>query len=114
MRPLVLGLVFVWATTSVSACARDSRPTPKSVSRVGEPAAPRAIERGPSEYEAEIGGLSQEDFEKEVHAAEPELRRCVDRAAGDMSYLGGRVSVRMRVDRAGSVRWAYLKETTLG
>ena len=69
---------------------------------------------GPSSYGSEIGGLSQEDVEEQFQALRPRILKCVDRAAGRLSAIGGRVGLRMRLDREGAVRWVYLQETTLG
>jgi hypothetical protein len=73
-----------------------------------------AADRGASYYESEIGGLSQEDVSEHFMALRPRLEDCVRRASGRMRALGGRVNVRMRLDREGQVRWAYLNESTLG
>ncbi len=73
-----------------------------------------AIDRGAVFYESEIGGLSQEDVTEHFLALRPRLEDCVHKAAGRMSVLGGHVNLRMRLDRQGQVRWAYLVDSTLG
>lgn len=83
-----------------------SAPAPKATSE--------AIDTGPTSYEGDIGGLSQEDVEEQFQALRPRLIDCVRRASSRLSWIGGRVSLRMRIDRAGAVRWAYLNDTTLG
>jgi hypothetical protein len=73
-----------------------------------------AIDRGPTSYEGDIGGLSQEDVEEQFAALRPRLIDCVRRASARLSWLGGRVSLKMRTDRSGNVRWVYLADSTLG
>lgn len=73
-----------------------------------------AIDTGPTSYEGDIGGLSQEDVEEQFQALRPRLIDCVRRASDRLTFIGGRVSLRMRIDRKGHVRWAYLNDTTLG
>ena len=73
-----------------------------------------AIDTGPTSYEGDIGGLSQEDVEEQFQTLHPRLVECVRRASSRLSWIGGKVSLRMRIDRSGAVRWAYLNDTTLG
>lgn len=80
-----------------------------------EPAAPATtIDRGPTSSESDIGGLSQEDVEDQFKALNPQLVECVRRSAGRLPVIGGRAAVRMRITRAGVVRWVFLTESTLG
>jgi hypothetical protein len=72
------------------------------------------VDRGPASYEAEIGGLSHDDVAKQFDELRPELMDCVAHATTQLSAIGGRVSLRMRVGRDGSLRWAYLSDSTLG
>lgn len=108
------GLFVLALLTFSSGCGGEAGVPARTASDVEPAVEAEATDPGPSHYESEIGGLSQEGIERELETAAPELRRCVDRAAANMSYLGGRVSLRMRLDRSGNVRWAYLSETTLG
>ena len=106
---LVLILATGWA-----GCGGGETPPPRHAA-VAEPEPVEVVEHGgPSQYDAEIGGLSQDEIESELRTVEPKLVACVNEAATSMSYVGGRASLKMRVDREGGVRWAYLKETTLG
>jgi len=69
---------------------------------------------GPSSTESEIGGLSLEDIERELQKLEPRFSSCVRRAADGATFVGGQFSLRLRLDRHGKVRWAYLADNTLG
>jgi len=73
-----------------------------------------AVDPGPTSLEAEIGGMSQYGVEKKLAELHPRFIACVERASLRLSAIGGRVSVKMRVDRDGKVRWAYLSDSTLG
>jgi hypothetical protein len=108
-----LSLVLVGAAVS-AACASEPPRAPEIAHRAQPERQRVRVAPGPSEYETEIGGLSQYDVERELEKLEPKLVACVHRSAENMTYLGGRVSLRMRLDLSGNVRWAYLNETTLG
>jgi len=108
-------VVALFATVAAQACvhAANNVARPRSVA----PAAaeePEAIDHGPSSYEGDVGGLSQEDVEEQLQALRPNLVECVRSASVRLSWIGGKVSLRMRIDRTGAVRWAYLNDTTLG
>ncbi|HMR06025.1 MAG TPA: hypothetical protein PKA88_09605 [Polyangiaceae bacterium] len=103
---LAIALCIGCATTQPQA----ARLAPDGVAQEAAP----PIDRGATYYESEIGGLSQEDVSEHFLALRPRLEDCVRRASGRMSTLGGRVNLRMRLDREGQVRWAYLNESTLG
>jgi len=72
------------------------------------------LDQGPSSFGSEIGGLSQEDVEEQFQALQSEFLQCVDRAADDLSWIGGSVRIQMRLDPAGRVRWVHLTDSTLG
>jgi hypothetical protein len=69
---------------------------------------------GPTSTESEIGGLSFEDVDRQFQELQGRLLGCVHDSADRFGFIGGRVALRMRVDRRGNVRWAYLSDTTLG
>ena len=106
---------YVAVLLSLGGCTTTppQRATQPRAAHLEEPDAP-AIDRGAVYYESEIGGLSQEDVSEHFLALRPRLEACVHEAAGRMSVLGGHVNLRMRLDRQGQVRWAYLVDSTLG
>lgn len=106
--------IFTLAALASTGCTRSDGPSPKLAAASGEELSIEHEDPGASFFEAEIGGLSQEDVDEQFQALLPRMVGCVRRTSGQASYLGGRVSLRMRVDRAGSVRWAYLADSTLG
>lgn len=96
------------------ACAADPAPAPRTAKRAAvEDDAPIVSQSLPSS-EAEIGGLSGYDVERQFRALHPRVIACVHDASSRLEVIGGSVSVRMRVDREGNVRWAYLPDTSLG
>jgi hypothetical protein len=100
--------VLVFAALAC-ACAR---PAPPPVA-APEPE-PEKIDRGPSSSDSDIGGLSQEDVEDQFKALHPQLMECVQRSSTRLVVLGGRATFRLRITRAGMVRWAFIPESTLG
>lgn len=95
-------------------CAPVAPPEP----RVGDARDPvevePAVDPGPSSVESEIGGMSQDGVERKLAELQPRFIACVEQASRRLSAIGGRVSVRLRVDKRGAVRWAYLSDSTLG
>jgi hypothetical protein len=108
-RSAVLALLLLACTAS---CARTAAAPPAAPGALHDDAP--AVDKGPSSYEGDIGGLSQEDVEEQFDALRPRLIECVRSASGRLSSIGGRVSLKMRTDRAGNVRWVYLSDSTLG
>lgn len=97
-----------------SSCASVGTPPPtQRHARVEAAAEPELSEELPS-VEGEIGGMSQYGVEQSWADLHPRFIRCVEQASTRLSAIGGRVSVKLRVDRGGNVRWAYLNDTTLG
>ena len=108
MRLAVPALIFA------SSCASVGTPPPaQRPARVQAAPEPEPSDELPS-IEAEIGGMSQYGVEQRWAELHPRFIRCVEQASTRLSAIGGRVSVKMRVDRSGKVRWAYLTDTTLG
>lgn len=95
-------------------CGANQTAQPIAVPATPEPDDGFRMGPMPTSYGSEIGGLSQEDVEEQFQSLQPSFARCVSRASSGASWFGGRVSVRMRLDPAGHVRWAYLTDTTLG
>jgi hypothetical protein len=111
MKPsLVCPVIAVLACGCGAAPAAASRSVALLVEEETEP----VLLPGPASVESEIGGMSQYGVEKRLAELHPRFIGCVERASERLSSIGGRVNVRMRVDRSGGVRWAYLSDTTLG
>ena len=80
-----------------------------------DPAPPKeAVNPGPTSTESDIGAVSQEDVDEQSQALRPRFLECVQVASGRLSCVGGRASLRMRLDREGAVRWVYMTDSTLG
>lgn len=107
-------LVLAASALLLAACASAAAPVPRVAEAAAVPAVEEAIDPGPLSLESEIGGMSQDGVERKLAELHPRFVACVERASARLSAIGGRVSVRMRVDRSGNVRWAYLADTTLG
>ncbi|MEZ4224286.1 MAG: hypothetical protein R3B13_25275 [Polyangiaceae bacterium] len=96
------------------ACSSAPPPAPERPKTTVSEREPAAIDRGAASYETEIGGLNQDDVNEHFAALQPRVEDCVRRASSRVDEVGGRVAVRMRLDRRGHVRWAYLSDSTLG
>jgi hypothetical protein len=90
-------------------CASSQVPTP-----VVPVEAPERIDPGASSVESEIGGMSQEDVEETFAKLQDPILRCVRDGAARVREMGGRFAIKLRIARDGTVRTAYLSESTLG
>lgn len=107
---LILGaLLFGAGCTSVGA---TSPHTPGAL-HDGPPEA-QAVDRGPTSYEGDVGGLSEEDVDARFVALKPSIDACLFAGTVRNETFGGRFVIALRIDRAGHVRHAHLSESTLG
>ena len=72
------------------------------------------IDRGPTSMESEIGGMNEEAVGQAFDALQAEVAACIREGSERVREIGGRFVISLRVDREGSLRWAYLSESTLG
>ncbi|HEY4120081.1 MAG TPA: AgmX/PglI C-terminal domain-containing protein [Byssovorax sp.] len=93
------------------ACAGCAGDPPPVVSAVVAP--PERVEK-PPEAESEIGGLNEEAVNAAFAALRPGVLHCAEQGASKTSTLGGDIKVKVRIDRAGAARWAYVSESSLG
>jgi hypothetical protein len=73
---------------------------------------PEKVDTGPESMEAEIGGLNEEAMDQAF--ASLDVNRCIEQSGDKLDTLGGELKLKLRIDRRGSARWAYLSRSTLG
>jgi len=105
--PAAVGSLAVLAAL-LGGCA-SSIPAP--VISEAAPAVER-VDRGVTSMESEIGGLNEEAMDRAF--ASLEVQRCLTEGSSRLSAIGGAFKLRLRIDREGGARWAYLSESTLG
>ncbi len=86
--------------------------TPEAVVAPIEP--PERIDAGPSYMESEIGGMNQYDVEDTFTRLQDPIFSCVRDGTDRLREMGGKFSVKLRVNKKGSVISAYLAQSTLG
>lgn len=64
--------------------------------------------------ESEIGGLDEGKVKRAFERATTQLSACYDKGAERLPYLAGEVSFRLRITKEGTVRWAHVKDSSLG
>jgi len=74
-----------------------------------KPAIPIALE-----MRAEVGALDAHKVKEAFTAADPPINRCLDQARERIPFLGGEAEAFLRIGGSGEVRWAYLRDSTLG
>ncbi len=99
------------ATLALGAAACGAAPPPPSVMKDAPPVEEK-IDTGPTSMESEIGGLNEDAMDQAF--ASLDVTGCVAPRLEQLEALGGELKLKMRIDRKGSTRWAYLSRSTLG
>jgi hypothetical protein len=107
-------LIFAASMTiAATGCGAAPPPPADSGEKPIEAAArPRGHEGMGSE--SEIGGLDEGKVKQVFQRSAAKLSACYDKGAERLPYLAGEISFRLRITRAGGVRWAHVKESSLG
>ncbi len=64
--------------------------------------------------ESEIGGLDESKVKQVFQRSAARLSACYDKGAERLPYLAGDIHFRLRITPTGSVRWAHVKDSSLG
>jgi len=101
----------IFSLALAGAACQASTPTPEPVV-VDQAPEPEKIDRGPTSMESEIGGLDEYAIDKAF--ASLDITHCIEPRAAELDQLGGELNIKLRIDRRGNARWAYLSRSTLG
>ena len=107
--PGLVAIVQLAVLASLLPACAAAIPTP--VIRDAEPVTEK-IDRGATSVESEIGGLNEEAMDRAF--ASLEVQRCLTEGSSRLSAIGGAFKLRVRINRDGGARWAYVSESTLG
>jgi hypothetical protein len=108
-----MGWTHAWGSVAIAACIGagcGGPPAPKTA--ISDKTPEEKIDHGPTTMEAEIGGMNEDAMDKAFSSLK--IMDCVARGAERVNELGGQVKLKLRIDREGGVKWAYLAESTLG
>jgi hypothetical protein len=92
---------------ALTACSTAVSP-PRAV-LADAPPEPEKIDTGPTSMESETGGLNEEAVEKAF--ASLDVNRCIEQRG---ETFGGKLKLKLRIDRRGGARWAYVSGSNLG
>ncbi len=109
-RRTLLGIWMAWGMGLAGCGAPPPKPrveAPAPVQTAKEAAPPPAAE-------SEVGGLNQEKVEAAFTSLRGAIEDCFAEGAGRVPALGGHFKVKLRIDREGGARWAYMSESDLG
>ncbi len=110
---MVQRALLIFAAITVAGCgAATTPPADDGSSRAAEATTPRTHTGMGSE--SEIGGLDESKVKQVFQKAAPRLSACYDKGAERLPYLAGEVSFRLRITGTGGVRWAHVKDSSLG
>lgn len=89
--------------------------TPPPEAPVEKPEPPSARPARPSfQMSQELGYLDERDVQATFSSLQPKLFSCLERGSEANELLEGGVSFKVRILEDGSVKWAYLADSTLG
>lgn len=111
MNPRAL-LILAALSVSVAGCGAAPPPPAEDGSRPAEATIPRGHSGMGSE--SEIGGLDESKVKQVFQRSAARISACYDKGSARIPYLAGEVSFRLRITREGGVRWAHVKESSLG
>lgn len=106
-RSLLTSCLALTLAASALGCA--SAPPPPRAVVADRPPEPEKVDTGPTSMESEIGGLNEEAMDAAF--ASLDVNHCIEQRG---ETLGGELKLKMRIDRRGGTRWAYLSRSTLG
>lgn len=58
--------------------------------------------------------MNEEAVNRAFNSLGASIQACIETGSERIKPLGGHVTIALRIDRDGGVKWAYLKESTLG
>jgi len=93
-------------------CGAPPPPAPPPAAPAPTQAATEAAP--PPAAEAEIGGLNEQQVEAAFASLRGSIESCFAEGIGRVASLGGHFKMKLRIDREGSARWAYMSESDLG
>jgi hypothetical protein len=91
-----------------------SSPPPPAEEPKAEAAAAREHRPAGPTFESEIGALDDTRVKQTFEHVSVRLTSCFSKGAERIAYLAGEVRFVVRVAKDGSVRWAFVKDSTLG
>lgn len=113
MAPFPARVSALLLTVFALAGCGSAPPAPPPRAAAQAPAAAEPAPPPPAAH-ADIGGLNEADVERAFGKLSGAIEGCFATGSARVSALGGRFKMKLRIDAAGGLRWAYLAESTLG
>jgi hypothetical protein len=110
---LVQRALFLFAAVTLAGCGAGT-PPPADAGGASTASQNDGHAHGGLGVESEIGGLNEDKVDQVFRRAAPQISACYDKGTERLPYLAGQVSFRLRITKAGGVRWAHVKESSLG
>ncbi len=111
--PIARGVCLLAFIALSAACGSDPKPPPPPPPP-STAAAPAESAAPPPSAEAEIGGLNEEAMNRAFSSLEEAVQECIASGITRVKTLGGSATIKLRIKRDGTPRWAYMKTTSLG
>jgi hypothetical protein len=100
------------ALAGIVGCSSNPPPPAEEPKPAEEEGAER--HRSAPSVESEIGAMNEGKVKQIFQRSSADLSGCYNKGAQKIPYLAGEVRFVVRVAKDGSVRWAYLKDSSLG
>jgi hypothetical protein len=112
MKRLALSLSLSLALSLLVACG--SKPPPPATDP-SDPEAPRSSGAGPKlQMSTELGSIDQRATQTTIDGLQPKLQGCYKKGLKKLDFMAGDLKFFLRVSQEGSVKYAFLEDTTLG
>jgi hypothetical protein len=101
------------AALAWAACAHQA-PPPVAKTEASAPPPEPAERRDDMAVEGTLGSLSEDDIAGPFQRRWDEITRCYEDATTRLSYLGGRIELKLRITQTGEPKSAYVVGSTFG
>jgi hypothetical protein len=99
-------------TASLTACG--SKPPPPPVAEPTAPEPPKASAGPKLQMSAELGSIDPKATQATIDGLQPKLQGCYKKGLKKLEFLSGDLKFFLRVTQEGTVKYAFLEDTTLG
>lgn len=98
----------------VGGCAHPAPQAVVAAAPAPAPAPPPPRESDEMKVSGTLGSLSDDEIAGPFQRRWDDITRCYDQATARMQYLGGKIEIKVRIDRAGDPRSVFVASSTFG
>jgi hypothetical protein len=110
MRALGVGLVAI----AIVGCGGSASEAPKTEGDANQAEGDAPKKKSGFGMQQEMGELDEKKTTATFEQVSSQLQKCFTSGVGRMPFLSGEVRLVVRLTESGSVKWAFVKESTIG